>query len=187
MARAVQAVAAAWGGLQDAEAQAAAGPPPGARARFRCHHPRDARLHWRALPSQPAVCDGTESRAAQHVVAAAAQLAAAQHARAGRHPRARRRAARLLRPSMRRPARGGCGLRWIGHLGARLQGTLRQGPGGAGLCPSVPPPARKLDGAALARDPVTRTGAQPVSQPGCAWHRPRAHRALPDVDAAQAA
>ena len=54
MARAVQAVAAAWGGLQDAEAQAAAGPPPGARARFRCHHPRDARLHWRTAVSRPA-------------------------------------------------------------------------------------------------------------------------------------
>ena len=54
MARAVQAVAAAWGGLQDAEAQAAAGPPPGAPARFRCHHPRDARLHWRTAVSRPA-------------------------------------------------------------------------------------------------------------------------------------
>jgi hypothetical protein len=72
------------------------------------HSPHQPCLaHRRALPSQPAVCDGSESRAAQHVVAAAAQLAAAQHARAGCHPRARRRAARLLRPSMRRAARGG--------------------------------------------------------------------------------
>eukprot|EP00964_Phaeocystis_antarctica_P129860 scaffold93716_cov67-Phaeocystis_antarctica.AAC.2 len=55
-----------------------------------------SRLHWwRTLPAQPAIRDGTESRAAR-LGPAAAQLAAAQHARAGRDARARRRPPRVL-------------------------------------------------------------------------------------------
>ena len=82
------------------------------------------RLH--RTTAQPAICHGMESRAAQHVVTAAAQLASAQHARAGCDPGTRRWPPRMLPASMRRASRRGRCLWRLGDIGAGVQGALRQ-------------------------------------------------------------
>ena len=121
----------AQGGLQPRPASARLGQPrPIGRFVLAGRPHRPCLLHrLHRTSAQPAICHGTESRAAQHVVTAAAQLAPAQHARARRDPAARRRPPRLLPASMRRAARRGRCLWRLGDIGAGVQGALRQGPG----------------------------------------------------------